>query len=91
MSDQPEVSRQIIRNLEELIAEHAPPKADLDALANQFGRMLRGMCCWRCIQMGRIRPDTDAWEWQAITIVDGTALCAQHVLVKLRQGGEGLE
>lgn len=77
--------RDIIPNINDLVDQHAGPQADIDALARQIRAMTKGLLCWPCIQEARVQPGTEAWEWQAVTIVDGTALCAQHVIVKVRQ------
>lgn len=93
MSDQPDHTRAAIHSLGRALAEHSIrlPEDVLEAIVGYTQGMLIGLLCWPCLQEKRPEADVRGWEWRAVTIIDGTALCGKHILAKLRQEAEGLE
>jgi hypothetical protein len=90
MSDQPNHKRDAIHYLGQALAQHSIrlPEAALEAIVGYSQSLLMGLLCWPCLHE---RPEEAGrtWEWRAITIIDGTALCEKHIIAKLRQEAEG--
>ena len=61
------------------------PEWDIDELVKQISGMRGGLFCWQCLVEVRVQPGTTAADWQAVTVVDGTALCVRHVIAKVRK------
>ncbi|MEV4287377.1 hypothetical protein AB0K40_17875 [Nonomuraea bangladeshensis] len=63
-------------------------EADDRAKVQNLREMLHGLLCGRCVLEASYDLTRPPAEWQAITIIDGTALCAQHVIAKARADTE---
>jgi hypothetical protein len=61
---------------------------ELRVMASNLRQMMHGLLCGRCVLEAQVDLSRVPAEWQAVTIIDGTALCVQHVLVKAREDAQ---
>lgn len=80
--------RPIIPDLDELLERHALSDDELRAMVPNLRAMMNGLICGTCFLEGRADLAQPPTEWQAITIIDGTALCAQHAFARARADAE---
>jgi hypothetical protein len=57
-------------------------------MVNNLRGMMHGLLCGRCVLEARVDLTRMPVDWQAITIIDGTALCVEHVLAKARDDAQ---
>lgn len=83
----PDADRSVIPDFDQLLT---PPISDEQArvMVSNLREMMRGLFCGICLTEARVDLAKMPAEWQAVTIIDGTALCVQHVLVKARDDAE---